>query len=220
MKTIPYSSLINLLTDSITDLVLWDSHPLALGATPLQTFIDGISQLDGIGFIRKPRTFQEEPKTPDFNKEMEEAIKYEGLPPLEPERTLTNDVLTFTNVGSLWIPTPDGVSEVFSSEDIRKDRKHGTVIVQNGKILCAGLLNSCAHIDARNSTAVDLKGGSITPGLVHYGSTLGMQHIGMEDTTTDGIVPDSLTGSSSSLLGHGAVSRAVDGLQFSSRDAL
>jgi imidazolonepropionase-like amidohydrolase len=50
------------------DIVLWDSHPLSLGATPRQVFIDGIPQLDGT-IVEKSKVLQSAPKTPNFDKE-------------------------------------------------------------------------------------------------------------------------------------------------------
>ncbi|KAJ7892589.1 hypothetical protein B0H14DRAFT_3427995 [Mycena olivaceomarginata] len=55
------------------DLVLWDSHPLALGATPIQVFIDGIPQLHNALFSSKPDAFQHVPQTPSFEKEVRDT---------------------------------------------------------------------------------------------------------------------------------------------------
>jgi hypothetical protein len=65
------------------DIVAWDSHPLALGATPKQVWIDGISQIESPFSSQKPAAFQKPPATPDFDREAYEAIKYDGLPPLQ-----------------------------------------------------------------------------------------------------------------------------------------
>ena len=71
------------------DIVLWDSHPLQLGATPLQVFVDGIPQLKDPHVSRKaPKSSAGPPSTPDFTREAEQAVKHEGLPPLEPVRRL------------------------------------------------------------------------------------------------------------------------------------
>lgn len=60
-----------------------------------------------------------------------------------------------------------------------------------------------------------------SPGLLSYGSRLGLVHIAGEATTQDGEVFDILTDKVPSVLGrNAAVIRAVDGLQFTTRDAL
>ena len=38
-------------------IVIWDSHPLALGATPRQVYIDGIPQLEKPQELNKPSKF-------------------------------------------------------------------------------------------------------------------------------------------------------------------
>lgn len=59
------------------------------------------------------------------------------------------------------------------------------------------------------------------PGLVSYGSPLGLVHIAGEESTQDGEVFDSLMDKLPTILGgNTAVIRAVDGLQFATRDAL
>ncbi|KAF7348544.1 Carbohydrate esterase family 9 protein [Mycena venus] len=97
------------------DIVVWDSHPLALGAAPKQVFIDGIAQLEKPYTSLKPPSAQHAPTTPNFDKEIADAIKYEGLPPLELE-TANSDVVMFRNVGSLFLKNPATrrVSEVFT----------------------------------------------------------------------------------------------------------
>ena len=50
------------------DFIIWDSHPLALGATPRQVYIDGIPQLEKPQELNKPSKFQTLPKTPTGTK--------------------------------------------------------------------------------------------------------------------------------------------------------
>ena len=56
------------------DLVIWDSHPLSLGATPKQVIIDGIPQLPTPYIVEKPDAFQVAPKVPNFDKEAKETV--------------------------------------------------------------------------------------------------------------------------------------------------
>lgn len=185
------------------DLVIWDAHPLQIGATPTQVFVDGIPQL-GDKPVLAPKTpaQQAAPKTPDFSNEAAAAIKYEGLPPLEPTSSTS---VRFVNVKYVW-----GFGERF----LDKDGKTGEVIVRAGKIVCAG---NCTEVAAvSEETLVDLKGGEIAPGLVAYGGAHALGHIAFETSTGDGTVPDPLP----PLLGKGAIIKAVDGLVFGTRDSL
>ncbi|KAJ3740867.1 hypothetical protein DFH05DRAFT_1528666 [Lentinula detonsa] len=201
------------------DIVLWDSHPLAIGATPKQVFIDGVAQLEGPFVVPKPEVLQHAPKTPDFDEETKAALKYDGLPPLEPKESIS-DVVVFQNFDSLFLNTRRGVEEIFSAEDYVGPPQ--IAVVQNGVLSYIGTFEG-RPINLNMSTRiVDLHGGSIAPGLLSYGSRLGLVHIAGEATTQDGEVFDGLMHSEipSLLGGDAAVIRALDGLQFTTRDAL
>ncbi|KAI0266867.1 carbohydrate esterase family 9 protein [Gloeopeniophorella convolvens] len=203
------------------DLVLWDSHPLALGATPTQVYIDGIAQLDAPHILHKPDSLQSAPKVPNFDREASETLKYDGLPPLLPNDTHVGDVL-FKNVKGLFLPDADGenVEDAFSVRNLDS----GVVLVHNGSVACFGPSEStCSFDDLTHGTPVrviDLKGGSISPGLVSYGSALGLSEIQGEVSTGDGTVFDPLVGPVPGVAEGGIIVRAVDGLQFAGRNAL
>ncbi|KAH9846908.1 carbohydrate esterase family 9 protein [Lenzites betulinus] len=200
------------------DLVLWDSHPLALGATPQQVWIDGIAQLEAPHLLFKPAAFQKPPVTPNFDKEAKEAVEYDGLPPLEPKPAKARTVI-FTNVSSVYLREDGAVLEAYSARD-----GPGTVAVRDGKLSCTGgRLSACASAAGNEDDAefVDLEGGAISPGLVSTGSPLGLEAIHQEPSTQDGYVLDPLTQVVPEIAGgSGAVIRAADGLQFGTRDAL
>ncbi|KAJ3788928.1 hypothetical protein GGU10DRAFT_409044 [Lentinula aff. detonsa] len=200
------------------DIVLWDSHPLAIGATPKQVFIDGVAQLEGPFVVPKPEVLQHAPKTPDFDEETKAALKYDGLPPLEPKESIS-DVVVFQNFDSLFLNTRHGVEEIFSAEDYVGPPQ--IAAVQNGVLSYIGTFEGCPINLNMSTRTVDLHGGSIAPGLLSYGSRLGLVHIAGEATTQDGEVFDGLMHEIPSLLGgDAAVIRALDGLQFTTRDAL
>lgn len=198
---------------------MWDSHPLALGATPAQVFIDGIPQLDAPHVVSKPDVFQDLPKVPNFDREAEEAVTFEGLPPLLPERAYTNIVL-FTGVRSVILPGQDDFAEVYSAQG----DEAGVVGVKNGEIICYGAEVACSFdnlADGERVRVMDLQGGAISPSLLTYGSPLGLQEIEAEPSTGDGQVFDPLSGWVPKLMGgDDSIVRAVDALQFAGRDAL
>ncbi|KAL0060512.1 hypothetical protein AAF712_012702 [Marasmius tenuissimus] len=156
------------------DLVIWDAHPLALGATPIQVFIDGIPQLAFKSSVR-PDTHKEQkaPKTPNFDEEARTAVKADGLPSLEPKKTKGRVV--FGNVESLYLRTGGKVVEAFRAET--EGRR--SVVVQDGKIHCVSgvaleslrKFGTCSSEDLRarpDVTRVDLDGGSMAPLDVRY----------------------------------------------------
>ncbi|KAH8102297.1 carbohydrate esterase family 9 protein [Cristinia sonorae] len=199
------------------DLVIWDSHPLALGATPKQVYIDGIPQLKDPHTVEKPRVFQETPRVPNFDQEATDAVKYEGLPPLEPKKAKSS-VVVFTNVGSVYTRSNGVIETSFRSVD----SDLGIVVVENGKVSCSGSTGSCPSISSLgHAEVIDLKGGSISPGLTTFGAPIGLEEIAQEDSTNDGVVFDAFEDKIPSIVGGDkALIRAVDGLQFGGRDTL
>ncbi|KAF9029564.1 composite domain of metallo-dependent hydrolase [Hymenopellis radicata] len=122
------------------DVVIWDSHPLALGATPKQ-----------------PAVFQKVPETPDFEKEAKDAVKYDGLPPLTAQKT--SDVVVFTNVSNVFVKQDNAVVNTLS------EAAGGVVVVKGGNIVCSG---SCPNAFSSSYAAaefIDLEGGSISSSL-------------------------------------------------------
>ena len=189
---------------------------MALGATPKQVFIDGIPQLHSAHVVNKPQSFQRSPRVPNFDKEAADAVKYEGLPPLYP-RKATSDVL-FTNVKAVYIPASGDIQQVFHAQH----DSLGVVFVRNGVVVCSGLRSSClTSAISADAEVIDLRGGSISPGLVTFGSPLGLEEINQESSTNDGVVRDPLVKALPNILGgDGAMVRAADGLQYGTRDAL
>lgn len=144
----------------VSDIVVWDSHPLALGAAPRQVFIDGIAQLDNPHVVSKPVHVQQAPKTPNFDEGARLAVKYDGLPPLIPQSVKSQPVL-FTNVGQVHMSSEDGnVDRIFSDE-----RKSGIVLVEDGEVRCVvlgnGVCGKTSKAKIENLKIVDLHGGSI-----------------------------------------------------------
>jgi hypothetical protein len=152
---IPASYIVTLTTASHLDIVVWDSHPLALGASPKQVYIDGIPQIDTPFSIEKPEEFQHVPVTPNFDQEAEDAVEYDGLPPLQPKKVDTGIVI-FTNMSSIYIRHGRDILEVFSAANYGKT---GTAVVQDGIVTCTG---ACSIVSVPlTATRVDLEGGSI-----------------------------------------------------------
>jgi hypothetical protein len=190
-----------------------------LGATPSQVFIDGIPQLKSPHVVHKPQSSQHPPQVPNFDKEAAEAVEYDGLPPLEINVHKSNTL--FTNVKSVFVRAGRDIISLFSAQE----GKLGVVLVQNGTIFCSGFQSSSSCDSSLLSSGevhvVDLKGGEISPGLLSFGSPLGLTTIEAEDSTNDGTVYDIFADHIPKILGSGtAMTMAVDGLSFGTRDAL
>ncbi|KAH9948764.1 hypothetical protein B0H21DRAFT_731862 [Amylocystis lapponica] len=202
---------------SDADVVLWDSHPLQLGATPQKVWIDGILQVGAdedniiIGAGKEGREFRDVPKVPRWDVERAAAIQWEGLPPLESKQEAGRVV--FRNVKEVWARSESGIEELFTgSED-----NVTNVVIDSGKVSCVG--RACWLDNAKAS--VDLRGGSLSPSFMTFGSPLGIEEITAEPSTGDGVVYNPLRGNVPNLLhDSGGMVRAVDALQFGTRNAL
>ncbi|KAF8525610.1 hypothetical protein BU17DRAFT_41726 [Hysterangium stoloniferum] len=201
-------------------IAVWDSYPLSLGATPSQVFIDGIMQFETPYVSPKPGTFQQVPTTPNFDKDAEQAVKFEGLPPLEPRKA--GEIL-FTGVKDIWTLYDGEVINTLHANVT--DGRFGSVLVRDGRIACVanpGREYDCISADNLHGVeTIDLDGGAIAPGLTTFGTDLGISEIRLEASTGDGSVFDPLRQSIPAILGEAdTLISAVDGLQFETRNAL
>jgi hypothetical protein len=212
----------------LTDVVVWDSHPLSLGATPTQVYVDGIAQLTNPYPLEKSAAFQELPETPNWDKEKNDTVKWEGVPPLT-GRKVTGRV-RLTNVKTLTgfdeISAEHALETVFDDSDTAASTLYPngrTVVVEDGKIVCIqrpadDCVSGTSIVDEET---VDLRGGAIAPGLTTYGAPIGLVEIRLEPSTNDGSVHDPLVdGDAPTLIAEAGLIRAVDGLAFEGRNAL
>ncbi|GJE84554.1 composite domain of metallo-dependent hydrolase [Phanerochaete sordida] len=218
------------------DVVLWDSHPLHLGATPRQVWIDGIPQLGRadtaltplpdtepvlVGPPKNGAVFDEVPAVPNWDLERKQAVAYEGLPPLGPAQARAGKVV-LRNVQEVWTRTETGLKERWSGAR-DADGRSGTVVLVDGAISCVGQEGWClaGAEDADDALEIDLHGGAVGPGLMTFGSPLGLEEITQEPSTGDGALYNPYAADTPALLGDtGALVRAADALQFGTRNAL
>ncbi|KAF4576417.1 hypothetical protein EYR36_004394 [Pleurotus pulmonarius] len=212
------------------DVVVWDSHPLTLGATPQRVYIDGILQINDSHPTMKPGELQNPPQTPNFDKEARETVENDGLPPLEASVIFRGKVVVLKNLSTGYIRDGDRVKRWFPPVDSMQDgeqAKGWDVVMRDGSVLCHGVFGSCTTSLARDGIRledfeeVDLEGGVILPGLTTFGSSIGLTEIAQEPTTNDGNAVDPFS-ATPALLGDPleTIIRAEDGLQFGGRNTL
>jgi len=147
------------------DIVVWDSDPLSVGATPVQVWIDGTAQFEGPVELNKPFEGHIVPDE-DLANIVEEPVKVDG------------DVV-FT-----------GVSKVFLPADITgRVADDGTVnvAISDGKITCVGSCDAeLTAASGSNGMVVRLKNGYLTRAFTAFGSTLGLNAIDAERDTDNG----------------------------------
>lgn len=155
-------------------------------------------------------------------------MQYEGLPLLLGyfgEEKQVEGTVVFRNVSKVYMRDRNGVRDV--TEDLLANSGHGSrdVLVRHGRIVTFASTSDLSAAMAEGALIMDLEGGSLSPALVAAATSIGLQEIAMEKSTADGVTYDPLVdgdGNWQAVLGNlsETMIRAVDGLQFASRDAL
>ncbi|KAK1229532.1 hypothetical protein PQX77_007420 [Marasmius sp. AFHP31] len=209
------------------DIILWDSHPLQPGAAPIQVWIDGMPQRWTADLnstieeqVRGPK-WQRPPSQPKFKQERERAIMFEGLEPYG-AKNLTTGKVAFTNVSSVWDRKRDGdIEKIFPvKNDDGRPAGPGFVVVEDGQLTCVGEAELCSTAARDADYTRDLHGGSISPGIMSYGSRLGLEEFMSEPSTDDGELYNAFAHDVPRILQDaGGMVRAIDGLMFGTRHA-
>lgn len=174
------------------DLVIWEKHPLVLGAHPLQVYIDGIAQIEDV----------DETKW----REQEEPQEFKKLPELIVPKdkdacsTKSRDAV-FTGIKKILLKNMSTSSSSLSREEYSSNGGL-SVVIRDGEVICTG---RCEEHAFRDLPVYDLGGeGVVFPSMISAGTiNLGLQEIGQEELTGDGNL--GLTT---------PVVKAIDGLKF------
>ncbi|KAI8151028.1 hypothetical protein K4K49_007133 [Colletotrichum sp. SAR 10_70] len=157
------------------DLVVWDAHPLQVGATTVQVFVDGREVLDGDSTLATlSRTTEDSDVALPKVKATIEKEKREDICGRALKR---NTRIVLTGIREALI---DDVSSLDTSD-------HLAMVVTNGEITCLGARSACVSSHEGDSiVSIKLDNGYITPGLVAFGNNIGILDISSEPSTGDG----------------------------------
>ncbi|KAL2258469.1 hypothetical protein VTK26DRAFT_8211 [Humicola hyalothermophila] len=143
------------------DVVVWDSNPLSVGATPVQVWIDGTAQFENPVELKKPPV---EPIPPD-----------ESLQEI-PEGPVAMDEVIFT-----------GISKVLLRDDVEDLTANNTAVLSKGRVACIGACESEVQTAIKSNTPIiHLKNGYLAESFTAFGSTLGLNAIDAERDTDNG----------------------------------
>lgn len=186
------------------DLVIWDSHPLALGATPIQVFIDGVEIFGGKTVekkLRGPIHASEAPPQRLF--EEAESLSLDGVG----KKLLTQDFIA-TGITKAYLRDGDGLNEFSTTDETL------TMVVRNGSIIClSASCNEEVETAVKQGAEIhNLKNGYILPGLTALSPSHGLMDIESESSTRDGFVDNMGDPSDSKKIVY-----AKDGLTFDGR---
>ncbi|GAB0136982.1 hypothetical protein EsDP_00005265 [Epichloe bromicola] len=145
------------------DVVIWDSDPLSVGATPVQVWIDGTAQFVAPVYHDKPI---EKPVGPDaaINKVVAESAP-------------VKDALF------------KGITKVLLSGDAGNeiDGDNVNVVISKGRVSCIGTCKSEFETATANGVrTIEVKNGYLTHSFTGVAGTIGLNAIDAEETTDNG----------------------------------
>jgi imidazolonepropionase-like amidohydrolase len=185
------------------DLVVWDSHPLSVGATPLQVYIDGRATLDPKRVTKshpKLTTAAKEPSAefPKQRKIVSFAAKEELC-----SRGAVDGKIIIKGIKESYLDFP--VIESGSKSN------NLTMVIQGGSIICFG--ESCPSPNSAD-TVIELENGFALPGLTSVSVSLGLLVIPSEQSTSDGKVSTQSSGSNAEDIVYAKYGVHLDGKNF------
>jgi imidazolonepropionase-like amidohydrolase len=198
------------------DLVLWNKHPLALGAKPLEVIIDGTRQQLKVkdesyaSSSSKSKADDELPYPADYSAEIKRVansgptiVAWESTGFPVPKRMVSS--LRLFNVSQVYSLAGEKGEQKITSTSIRQNE---SVFLSGGKVSCVGDKTTCPD-SAFAEEHIDLNGGTVIPGIIAFGSNLGLTDIVAEPATKDGAAEALITSNTA---------RAVDGLRLGGND--
>ncbi|PTB56681.1 hypothetical protein M431DRAFT_80456 [Trichoderma harzianum CBS 226.95] len=188
------------------DIVVWDSHPLSIGATPLQVFVDGQAQLDESQVKQSMDMTFTAARTGDENDSIKPQMRYE----ISDEQRESTCSQAYEAGQSFVI---DGIQKAFvdnypelAASLAQADDEPLKLIVEDGEISCFGSGDTCAEARSKleqkgkKALHLSLQNGHVLPGLTAVTRALGMSEIAMLDSTGDGQAANQKIGDPESLV--------------------
>jgi len=146
------------------DIVVWDSDPLSVGATPVQVWIDGTSQFEEPFVMSKPLST---PIVPNA------ALGAEII-----DDALVEQNVIFTGISQILIP---GSEMTFSVNEL------ANVVVKNGTIVCSGACTTeMKAASSSHGEIIALQNGHLSSSFIGFGSMIGLSEIQAEGATQNG----------------------------------
>ncbi|EHK48366.1 carbohydrate esterase family 9 protein [Trichoderma atroviride IMI 206040] len=201
------------------DIVVWDSHPLSIGATPLQVFIDGRAQLDESQVKESMDTSFTAARAEDSNVSFEPQMRYE-VSDAQREQTCSQAY----EAGQSFVI--DGIQKAFvdnypelAASAAQADNEPLKLVVEDGEISCFGAAASCTEAENKFKTNgnkvlhLSLQNGHVLPGLTAVTRALGMTEIATDESTGDGQASSQKIGDPESLV-YAKYGLWLDGKEF------
>jgi imidazolonepropionase-like amidohydrolase len=158
------------------DLVVWDSHPLSVGATALQVYIDGRPTLD-------PKKVEDSLST-----KASESTRTSSAPSMR--KILQPDVkekLCRNVENSKNKITISGIKKSYLNDilSLETDSGPSTIVIDGGKIICFDSQKKCSAVSS-DGIVISLENGYVLPGLIATSVGFGLAEIETIPGSSDG----------------------------------
>lgn len=188
------------------DIVVWDSHPLLAGATPLQVYIDGKSTLDPVKVAANTanNVTQEERVLVKPRSRVSYTSKSKELACNRLDNSAQNIIVT-------------GIkrSYLMPKQEISSSSSNFTMVISNGKVICLDSEQQCGSLSSESAAIIELQEGTVMPGLTAYSPSLGLAEILAASETSDGPLGKDLALLKPENLIHAKYGIHLDGRGFS-----
>lgn len=151
------------------DIVVFDSHPLSIGATPLQVYIDGRATLDDetVKDSSAPVLHESEQK-PKMRTKLEANVREETC------RQMAYGKMVIT-----------GITKSYLGDAGPSSTGNLTLVLDNGKAICFDSPDNCIS-QSSGGVVIELDEGHVLPGLTAAFTNVGLVEISGDSTTGDG----------------------------------
>ncbi|KAG9237926.1 hypothetical protein BJ875DRAFT_452450 [Amylocarpus encephaloides] len=158
------------------DLVIWNSHPLTVGATALQVYIDGRGTLD-------PKVVEDSGAANAGKSNLKAPI----IPTVVTAEKIAQFCAEAERPDSTLVVT--GIQQSYLNEKYPSSTSpNATLVISKGRILCFSSLLDCAPHTDSSTTTINLENGHVLPGLTAFSVSLGLSEIPVEASSLDGSI--------------------------------
>jgi imidazolonepropionase-like amidohydrolase len=165
------------------DLVVWDSHPLSVGATPFQVFVDGRATLDEKAVKESMSNVKIEGAQTDLQPRIRPLMDDDTKADICASASQSGPNLAITGIQRSYI------GDTKASVDSKTENM--TMVIKAGKVECFDTFEKCGS-NGQNMAIIHLQNGHALPGLTAVSQSLGLGEIAAESSTSDGPVSTKL----------------------------
>ncbi|KAK7935443.1 carbohydrate esterase family 9 [Apiospora marii] len=174
------------------DIVVWDSHPLSIGATPQQVFIDGVATLKSDDVEHATGSSMEAHATPSAPSDMPQMRVRKSEREAESFCTSAKKESQSFVIQGIRKSFLDNYPQLSSGVSPPGEAENLTLVINEGQLSCLGTQHTCETAVASLTAAgdrplhVQLKNGHLLPGLTAMTNLIGMKEIATQASTGNG----------------------------------